>query len=210
MNKIIKISLLSTSIISSYSFADSKLAGHETLALTHHEILDIYKDNNLVYDQNNMPEHYSDLSAISLTISRLQHRLLTIRDDVSKDYLYSGKNTAKSKTKLFKYIDNLVRISTKLEKVRQGIIDKPNAIDTYYSLSVTSHIYTQRILKQTKRLVKADNISSGFANEIHVITSILNDIATGYKSKMLTSILARGEVTSTVESTYSNTLNFKF
>ncbi|CAK1919144.1 HEPN AbiU2-like domain-containing protein [Vibrio crassostreae] len=203
--------VLGASLSSSMVFADSELTGRETLSLTHQDILEIYKDNRVVYDQNNMPYGYDgEITAIYMTINKLRSRLSIIRGEINQDYLYSGRHEEKSRTELVKLVDGLVRVTNQLNKLREGFIEKPSLIDKHYALSVNAVSYTNRAMKKTNKMIGVGDIRSGYANELNLVSSILNDIADGYRNKSLKLILSRGDITGDVETPYADVLNFNF
>ncbi|WP_076589845.1 hypothetical protein [Vibrio ostreicida] len=203
--------LISTCFSSCVAFADSELLGQDTLSLTHEEILEIYKDNRVVYDQDNMPEGYTgDITALYMTINKLRDRLSMMRGDINRDYLYSGQYDDASRADLIKFVDGLMSVNDKLSRVREGYIHKPGQFDKYYALSVQTVSYTKKITNKTRKMVKVGDMRSGYAHELNLIASLMNDIAEGYKNKSLKRILSRGDITEQTDMPYAKTFNFKF
>ena len=227
MKKLTLLALSTALLGSSVTFAANNLGSSgSALNLTHDEIFGIYKRANLVRDELELPDYYQgSVSAMHLSLKRLDGRLRSMSDDLSLDLYYDHSDTKDqmeiADKKLDKMILNLRDIVKKLHKIDNGYttisneidsknIKKPNMIDFHYSLAVISEIKAKKVIQNTQKMVNKNEIGDSWAHEINFIGKILFDISNGYKEKSLKLILERGDTTGQTIRTYAEALNFKF
>ena len=197
--------------ISSNVLSESKLAGQNTSSLTHEDIFKIYLENNVIYDQNNMPQGYDgDITAVYMTLNKVRGRLQNITSDINREFLYSSPRDEDSRSELIDIVESLIRTVDKLQRLRSDFLSKPESIDKYYARSVNISNHTKRVMRKTEKIISTGDIRSGYANEINFISDLLKNISYGYRNKSLTLILARGDTSNSEKNPYSERLNLKF